>query len=1254
MSLKKQEKLVNLVKMNASAGSGKTHTLTNRFVNLLFQSDIAPCESCKSAKRTPQFNFSELLAITFTNLAANQMKEKVIAKLKQYALKELSLEEAHCSTQEELEEKAEQAHAMLERIFQQYGALNIRTIDSLLNQIIGLFALELGYSPHFETSFDSEKSIEELYTALAEQSIICEKNCDANTINYSPVFHELCQNKFENSEHASFMAKGVLQEQIAKFVAYCIKNNAVLSQEDLQKLEELYVFLGQRKEELFQEVLAAVQKIEICIEEQKITADKRFLNALAGIRDKKFSSAYLKKESFAGVLTSKNKSDITKASAYYAELQDSIKNINTAVSIHKNYALMLPVMKIAAAISVALDYYEKEKQCINTQKMPYMIASLLGENEENEGNEGNLQNTFLLQKKQKNQLIPATYCRLGTRLKHILYDEFQDTSVAQWSALNDLSGNALASGGSVFFVGDVKQAIYGWRGGKASLFSDAPAQLEPRAMGFADDNLPCNWRSSEYIVAWNNAFFQNLTDEQKNRDIALFFPASDEKPFSDDIIDQTRKSVQENYRQVWQDIDKKRLPKVKGKGIVEIHSLREADSSFDVAVLCLLPELVQNLYKKYNDYSKIAVLTVNNKQASLVSQILLEHNIPVVSQGSLGLKEHPVIIEVIAFLRFLANPLDENAFCQVLLSRHILPGSFAKECSVQTLCDFFVKKREGFLFTAFRDTYPKIWEKYFQVLVDGANLLTAYDTLCEVYKRMGIMELNPDAEVYLLRLKELAYLAEEKGIVDIQAFLNWWEENGEKENAPLPESLKSVSVLTMHKSKGLEYEAVIIPWHNFKIDVQKEICKFDVPFEGKKYPMYAVPKKDDGAFYEQAIAEKIKECINLLYVAWTRAKNELHVFLPMDYDTNNRKKDGTSYYFIKAFLERAKDNVKQLPFEINEDCFHVGEKNAPAVPETMLRALEYVFELCPVFSDEEKKSAEKYLSKEKQEKIALFFEEYRTEATSKKSKKKQADSDGEEDTAQKKTSSLKIPAEDVLYAAKWLSHMLISERKEKRTSSARALPEENSYAQEHLMDWLPQLRIFRSDLDELRGEKGLSSNKRGTIIHKSLEYLVFSGNIDEDCKRAGFEAMKYLPYGRFLEQSPQKIDTALQKVEQKVLYEEVQQALKWFAGLKEPFGGAELWFKYGYKEHAITNEKGELFRVDLLVEIPEKLRQQYQNVAYIAVDYKTGYAGAALPVPDNEKQILNYIDLLTKATGKKTVGVLVYLDNKKCCTIESK
>lgn len=1213
----------NLLKLNASAGSGKTYALTNTFVDRLFESDIAPCESCRPVKNRQKYNFSELLAITFTNLAANQMKEKVIEKLKQYALKKIP-----CRT-EEKEEKAKQADAMLENIFQQYGALNIRTIDSLLNQIIGLFALELGYAPHFEASFSSKENVQKLYAGLAEASIAGENSQETEAVNYAPVFHELCRNVFQNPNYAGFFVKPALREQVVKFIDYCIKNNHVLSAEELNALEQNYAFFTQKNEEVKTALAATLKKLNAVIAEQKIAVSQNFKNALGKAEKGDFKSTTLSKEKFSELVLKSNTADYTDASPLYEALKKHISDVKLFQVLVKDYALCVPMMKIVSCLYQELDIYEKNQQVINTQKMPHIIAGLLGENTENLGN------AFLLQKKQEENLIPAAYCRLGTRLKHILYDEFQDTSLAQWEALKDLSSEALANGGSVFFVGDVKQAIYGWRGGNASLFNDAPAELAFLAEGgVSSDTLKYNWRSAENIINWNNTFFENLSHEEKLGEIDLLFHAFADKNSSEKAFAALKKALVTNYTDVSQEIDENHLPEVAGKGLVEVHTFQESNNFFDVAALTVLPEMVQNLVKKYNDkYGSIAILTVNNSQAAAVAQILLEHGIPVVSQGSLGLKEHPVIVEIIAFLRFLANPLDDNAFCQVLLSRHILPQSFYQNCPPEKIFKFLAKPRKSACFTAFRDEFPDLWQQYFHVFVDGANLLTAYDTLCELYNRMGIMEQNADSSVYLLRLKELAYLAEERGIVDINAFLTWWDANGEKEKAPLPEGLDSVSVLTMHKSKGLEYDAVIIPWHNFKIDVQGDICKVPVPYEGN-YTVYAELKKEYSSDYGKAIAEKIAECINLLYVAWTRAKQELHIFIPHKYDAN---KNGHFYKVIEAFLTETEGKLKKQIIE-EKGSYYFGTGYVPVVSEKSLRSLEYVLGCA---SSGEGKTA--YFSEEQEEKITSLFAEYYVEKKAKKSKTEEEENTGSE---------LKIPPDAVLYVARRLSRIFYpfkNNTEEKKSGKMPAAAQETTFNQEHGMDWLPQLRIFRSDLDELRGLKKLSSNKRGTLIHKSLEYLVFSGNLAEDCKRAAYEAMKFLPYGRFLGQTAQENVNARQY---EALNAEIQEDLTWFASLQEPCGGAGLWFQYGYKEHCITDEKGNLFRVDLLVEIPADRRKEFHGISYLAIDYKTGYLNEELPNASNKLQIMNYINLLSKSTGKKVSGLLIYLDKRECCLVE--
>ncbi len=1200
-----------LIKINASAGSGKTYTLTNNFVDLLFNSDLAPCESCKiSQEQQIKFNFSELLAITFTNLAANQMKEKVIERLKQYAFKnENALDKKLFENPKELEEKSQKAYLMLDNIFRQYGALNIRTIDSLLNQIIGLFALELGYAPHFETVFNSDNLIEKIYLDLAEQAI--------HNPQYELFFQELCSFLINENDYNNFFAKDKIKNIIKNFVNYCITNNEEFSSESLGDIYSQIEFLSTEQKELQENIEKLRQELLTHIQEEKIAVKSYLLDALS---KPNYKSTLLYKDDFAEVVNKASKDYKGEAISLYFALQKELKALPQVEYILNNSQLMFSIIALGSIITKELVLEEEKEQQMNTQKMPHLIASLLG----NE-NEQTIKNLMALKGNidTDRALVSAAYCRLGTRLKHILYDEFQDTSLSQWKALKDLSEEALSSGGSVLFVGDVKQAIYGWRGGKAELFDNAPQDLAQNGYTICSDVLEQNWRSAENIVKWNNAFFGMLKKENASivrSSLPLLISNTtreqiikEEKQY---IFDDTTQELARDYAQIEQKIDAKQLAKVKDKGTVEIHYINTSDSYFEMAIFCLLPEMVKNLHKRY-EYGKICILTLTNEQSSSVSQLLLAHNIPVVSQGSLGLKDHPVIIELLAFLHFLANPLDDNAFCHVLLGEKILPQSFYKHINRTQILEFLVEKRNGIsCYTHFKETFPNVWEQYFKVMVDGAGVLTAYDTLCEIYERLQVIERNLDAEVYLLRLREIVYLAEENGIVDLNSFVTWWEENGEKEKAPLSEDMDSVSVMTVHKSKGLEFDAVIIPFHNFTIVPSKddnEIKKFIIPYKDKEFTLYSTLKKELGEPYYKALFEKAKENINTHYVAWTRPKYELHIFMPSNMD---REKMGAGYYyhFLDNMLEELLASQK-LTLTINDDVLHFGEALQEQILSSQsLRAVEYFLGngVMPLGNSEP--------SQNMREKIQKIFDEIEN------------------------IKEIKEKSNRIYYAKKmsWLISPLEKQAIEQNITSSQ--PEK--LGTKELMGWLPDLRIFRSDLEEIMGEKELSSNKRGTLIHKSLEYFVFSNNIYESCKRATQMAIKQLPYGRLMHNTNNGQGTNLEELAQSV-----QEILLWFANLQEPFGGAKFWFDYGYREHAITDKNGDLFRVDLLVQIPKAYKDQFGGYGFLAVDYKTGYLDEQLPVSSNKKQMENYIFLLTEATGEKVCALLVYLDVQTICLI---
>ena len=166
----------------------------------------------------------------------------------------------------------------------------------------------------------------------------------------------------------------------------------------------------------------------------------------------------------------------------------------------------------------------------------------------------------------------------------------------------------------------------------------------------------------------------------------------------------------------------------------------------------------------------------------------------------------------------------------------------------------------------------------FAPLHDAAGLLTPYDTVCEVFRRWRVPARHPEADGFLRRFLEVLHTAEQRGLSDLAGFLDYWKTHGGEEKAPLPETMNAVTIMTIHKAKGLQFEAVIAPWHDFPIKAGDE----PAPCEADGLAALAPLCSAMGEPYSQALADTAREALHLLYVAWTRAVSELHCFLPAE------------------------------------------------------------------------------------------------------------------------------------------------------------------------------------------------------------------------------------------------------------------------------------------------------------------------------------------------------------------------------------
>lgn len=856
-----------LRQIRASAGSGKTYALTGDFLDLLAEAGPVPrrdaAGGCLPAAppETEGHDWPEILAVTFTNRAATEMKDRVLTRLKDMALGVVPAEAPWTR---------ERAARAVESLLRDFGALNIRTIDSLLHLIVRLAALDLRLPPDFDPVFDENAIFAPLLDELAERA----REGDAEL---AEAFSRACRDVLQYSDFQGFLAGSKVRDRIAALAVWLLHHPG-----EAGRLSDP-ASIAHRLAELYANFRLLARQLSEALDSGRATANAHLKNALARCMDPSCPDAelpvrsrMLRKSCLDECLLKASRGTAGPvAEGLYLRLTDATRSLDAEGAVLRAALRHMPFLRLAVRALDELPAFESRTGTMPASLVPSLADRALG------GEYG----------------VSESFCRMGSRLTHILVDEFQDTSVAQWLALRPLVLEALSRGGSLSIVGDVKQAIYGWRGGEAALFDLVPRDPDLRRLAPEPEqgSLDRNWRSREAIVTWNNAVFSRLGDPAvaaATLDCLLGGPLpSDAEP--DDIRPQAAAMLVAAFAHAAQDPDPAkpggliritRLPAdpESGRGARRDGSGSEADGqSGNARIAGLLTERVRELGSR-RPWGDICVLTRTNLQTSLAASWLLAEGIPVVTQGSLLLAEQPLIAQSVALLTFLNSPDDDNAFWTVLTGTELLPplpGPNAPDTAA--LRDWAARRAglhrpEGTLARAFRADWPDQWQAVFAPLHDTAGLLTPYDTVREIYHRWRVADRHPEASGFLLRFLEVLHLAEQEGLSDLAGFLDYWAERGGEEKAPLPETMDAVSVMTVHKAKGLQFEAVVVPWHNFSIKADSS----PTAWEGGGLTVIAPLSPAMGDPWRQSMADNAREALHLLYVAWTRAVSELHCFLP--------------------------------------------------------------------------------------------------------------------------------------------------------------------------------------------------------------------------------------------------------------------------------------------------------------------------------------------------------------------------------------
>lgn len=813
---------------NASAGSGKTYTLSKEYIKILLNS---PSNEA----------YRKILAITFTNKAVEEMKSRIIFYLLEFSKDQTSdkatdlLRDIARETGVSIATIKDKSKVIIKSIIHNYTAFDISTIDRFTLKIIKSFSHELNIPIDFDISLETDllmqEAIETVISKAGEDEELTkllldfsknktddDKNWDItyDLLNASSLLtnedskHEL--KDFENKTINDFVAtKKIIVQQIENFK----KEASVLAQEILSSINENGIAIESFSRKTFPNHILKIVEATLPISDiNKFTeADQVQINKTAKDRD---------------IIESILPQLLYKLQLAYKEYQ----NIFLLEAFNKNiYPLSL------------LNSINKEFRKIQTDQ------NILSISEFNE----------IINNEIQNQPAPFIYEKMGDRYRHFFIDEFQDTSVLQWKNLIPLVDNALSSEdngvkGTLLLVGDPKQAIYRWRGGKAEQFIDLSKEENP----FSNKdkitiNLETNYRSYSEVIDFNNSFFKYISSKLDNPDYVDLYLNNSHQNKTDKnggYVNVSFIDLSDNSNSEEDEEDDKSTKYLK-------------------QTLATIDKVLQNGFQ----YKDIVLLTRTKANGVLLANYLTENEIPILSSETLLIQNATEVKLIINVLKYINNKFDTDAKFNLLyyVGKYLQSSEAIHEIIQQNL-------------HVSEEQLKASLEKY-NVIIDfkACRKKSLYEVVEIIVSAFIKQKANNSYVQYFLDLVLERHIKAQSSIAD---FIDYWERIGYKKSIPSPEGNNAIKIMTIHKSKGLEFPVVIYPFANddyskgkknqLWIPIENENITFNkVLIDNKKDVLNY--SEDASIIYHEKNQEEILDNINVLYVAFTRAVEQLYV-----------------------------------------------------------------------------------------------------------------------------------------------------------------------------------------------------------------------------------------------------------------------------------------------------------------------------------------------------------------------------------------
>ncbi len=919
----------------ASAGSGKTYTLTLEYIKLLLgrKKELSGDDVYELMGQRENAHRS-ILAVTFTNKATEEMKRRIVKELSVLALspeKSAYISELKSYfRQPEGTEKISQAalNALYSLLFK-FSYFNVSTIDSFFQQVLRTFANEIDRPGNFDIELDEDYTLGQGISTLLD-SLASGENLSGVKNEYLKKWLKIFMtDMIDNGRSFNLFNRGS-----SLHVSLVRTMGRLLDEKYRINSDEIGEYLD-NPERLVAYNKALTAEIEKILSVRSRNAEE-YLSAIMEYNLEKFSNISLTwlneriarkpgkplgKTLLSAISTpsktfkATSKIDgithkcppvpehiLNMATGMLTFYDSSLKRLNSMLIIRSH----LFYMGLLGALTSVVKDYCRDNNMILISDTNELLDKIIGDD-----------------------ITPFIYERMGVRLRHFLIDEFQDTSRMQWNNFIPLLFESLSHDHDNLIIGDEKQCIYRFRNSAPELLGhEVSDMIGNRFNGIRERGLKIeenrNWRSAREIVMFNNSLFYVLGNMNK-------FP------------------LENAYHRVIQEVPEDHADK---HGYVEIDFIRDLNKGEQSGIIA--EQTVKHVKRLLEVYSPgdIAILVKKNDQAKFIVDALLnamelhepdEHALPkfeIISNQALAIDSAPSVKLIVNILKLVDMPEDVDAETPDSKQRRF--KNKADMTRLQHRYEIFMAV-EGDSDSALVRAADS--DDYTDSLLDIAMDKSCNDVETVVERIITHLPVNLRERdtIFLTAFQDQVLSFMSRGTGDIHSFLNWWEQTGKYSTIDSPEGSDALTVTTIHKSKGIEYPCVIVPFADWLFSedssAQKQIISWHrcpdiegIPSEltPPMVPVEKVSKLRESVFaveYESECIEQRTDALNLMYVAFTRAVDELIIISAFPYNNNS---EGAASYIESAIKSLSPDSLgyysRSLPEEARRWIVSLADK----------------------------------------------------------------------------------------------------------------------------------------------------------------------------------------------------------------------------------------------------------------------------------------------------------------------------------------